>query len=97
MQRKFIWRARKIHEFVNDCGYSLQKAFEQGDIDDFRIYDPAGENWRRELDEQENAAFEAFIGIGDLSRNPSIFVVYCALGLFSVFLVILPWVVVLVV
>ena len=68
-QRKFLWRTRKIYHFINNRNFS-----ELNDIDDFRFYDPAGENWRKELDEEEYRAFENFISPTELIKNPNVFV-----------------------
>lgn len=91
VQRKFIWRAGKIHRFVNDIDYSLSDAFEKGDITEFRIYDPGGENWRREISQKESENFEKFISPMELIKNPSVFLLYVCLALFSGFLMISPW------
>lgn len=90
-QRKFIWRAGKIHRFINDLDYSLTDAIEKDNVDEFRIYDPAGENWRRDISGEESESFEKFISPAELIKNPTVFLLYVSLVLFSGFLMISPW------
>ena len=62
IQRKFIWRAGKIHRYINglDEAWSLRKTIADKGETDFRFYDPGGESWRRELGGEESKKFNAF-------------------------------------
>ena len=91
MQRKFIWRAQKIHYFVNDIGWSLKASVKAGDIEDFRIYDPGGENWRRESSSDESKRFVKFISLRRLMIKPSLFMLYVSLAIFSFGLAAVAW------
>ena len=89
IQRKFIWRAGKIHSFINglDEAWSLSKAIASNGETDFRFYDPGGENWRRELGGDEAKKFEAFISqLNLLKTNKRIYMLYGVLALFSALL-----------
>ena len=86
IQREFIWRSRKIHVFLNNRSASITKAFEKGDIEDFRIYDPAGENWRREMGGTESTEFDQFVGFWTVIRIPGVYVLYTSLTVLSIVL-----------
>lgn len=92
-QRKFIWRARKIHSFFNDTDSAFNRSLERGDIVDFRIYDPGGENSRRAAgNEEESKQFEKFISVWGSVRKPSLFFLYVVLAIFSILLTTVGWV-----
>lgn len=91
IQRKFIWRAKKIHRFVNDIEWSLKTSIEEGDITSFRIYDPGGENWRMEEGYEESKKFQDYISLCRLALNPSLFVLYATLIVFSFGLAAVAW------
>ena len=84
VQRKFVWRARKIHEFLNDRGPSISRAFQANAIEEFRIYDPAGEHWRREIGGDESYDFERFIGFWTVIRIPNVYILYLLLAVLSI-------------
>ena len=89
IQRKFIWRAGKIHKYINglDDAWSLSETITNKGKTDFRFYDPGGESWRREIGGAESDNFEAFISQLNLfKKNKSISVLYGLLALFSILL-----------
>ena len=86
IQRKFLWRARKIHSVLNDGELSLLTSPPKGDFGAFRIYDPAGEI-SRESDPKESAKFEEFIS-KFASHN---YILYSCMAFFSLALTGLPW------
>lgn len=93
LQRKYVWRSRLIHRFLNDVDYSLKRALTDGDIKEFRIYDPSGAFWLEDLSSTQNQDFANYISVVKLLRNPRIFLLYLSLTISSALLVILPWLV----
>ncbi len=88
IQRKFIWRAGKIHRYINglDEAWSLRETITDKGETDFRFYDPGGESWRRELGGEESEKFDAFISQLNLLKNKNIYALYGVLAFFSVLL-----------
>ena len=72
IQRKFIWRAGKIYDFVNGPRQdrSLGAAIETEGETNFRFYDPGGENWHRERGKEvESKEFDDFINKREYSKS----------------------------
>lgn len=88
IERKFTFRSRQIHRFLNGTGLgSCSEFMKTGDSGEFRIYDPSGMNWFTEIQtpvDSERREFADWIDFRTIARHS------WGLGVFYVALAIIP-------